>query len=100
METWEFYQEQLDHYREELENDNYDVEQDVVDLEENLKREIEMSFEENDAPYRKVLKAVKALKREFDFYDQEGELDMMFPDRHDDDFDEDSMSYDSVFGDD
>jgi hypothetical protein len=25
-------------------------------------------------------------------------LDMMFPDRHDDDFDEDSMSYDSVFG--
>lgn len=25
-------------------------------------------------------------------------LDMMFPDRHDEDFDEDSMSYDSVFG--
>lgn len=33
-------------------------------------------------------------------YDEEGELDMMFPDRHDDNFDEDSMSWDSVFGDD
>lgn len=31
-------------------------------------------------------------------YDPEAELDIMFPDRHDDDFDEDSMSYDSVFG--
>ncbi|WP_313032027.1 hypothetical protein [Soonwooa sp.] len=35
-----------------------------------------------------------------DGYDEESELDMMFPDRHDDDFDEDSMSWDSVFGDD
>ena len=98
METWEFYQEQLDRFREELENDNYDVQQDVVDLEENLQREIEMSFEEEDAaPYRKVLKVLKALKREFDFYDEEGELDMMFPDRHDEDFDEDSMN---IFGND
>ena len=98
METWEFYQEQLDRFREELENDNYEVEQDVVDLEENLQREIEMSFEEEDAePYRKVLKDLKALKREFDFYDQEGELDMMFPNRHDEGFDEDSMN---IFGND
>lgn len=50
-------------------------------------------FEEKDeAPYRKVLKALKALKIEFEFYDQEGELDMMLSDRHDDDFDEDSMN--------
>jgi hypothetical protein len=31
-------------------------------------------------------------------FDPEEELDRMFPDRHDEDFDEDSMSYDSVFG--
>lgn len=98
METWEFYQEKLGHYREELENGNHDVEQDVVDLEEKLERDIEMCFEEKDAaPYKKVLKALKALKIEFEFYDQEGELDMMFPDRHDDDFDEDSMN---IFGND
>lgn len=33
-------------------------------------------------------------------FDPEAELDYMFPNRHDDDFDEDSMSYDSVFGED
>jgi len=33
-------------------------------------------------------------------YDEDAELDMMFPNRHDENFDEDSMSYDSVFGDD
>ena len=38
------------------------------------------------------------IKKENDFYDKETELDYMFPDRHDSDFDEDSMSYDSVFG--
>lgn len=31
---------------------------------------------------------------------EEDTLDDMFPDRHDPDFDEDSMSHDSVFGDD
>ena len=43
---------------------------------------------------------VERQKKEFDFYDEEATLDMMFPNRHDDDFDEDDMSYDSVFGDD
>ena len=98
METWEFYQEQLDQYREALENDNYEIEQDVVDLEMKLEEEIQQCFEEEDAePYKKVLRELKALKREFDFYDEEGELDMMFPNRHDEDFDEDSMN---VFGND
>lgn len=41
---------------------------------------------------------IKNLKGENDFYDEDAEIDTMFPNRHDDDFDEDSMSYDSVFG--
>ena len=47
---------------------------------------------------QRLQKKVTQIKRDNDFYDQEAELDMMFPNRHDDDFDEDSMSYDSVFG--
>ena len=31
-------------------------------------------------------------------FDPEKELDIMFPNRHDEDFDEDSMNYDSIFG--
>lgn len=101
MEPCEYYKNLLDQYRDQLENGNQDVEQDVVDLQENLEREIDMIPDDRDSSnYRKVLKELKAMKREFDFYDQEGELDMMFPDRHDDDLDEDSMNYDSVFGDD
>ena len=45
-------------------------------------------------------KAVRKVKIERFIYDEEIELDLIFPDRHDPDFDEDSMSYDSVFGDD
>ena len=43
---------------------------------------------------------ILGIKKDNDFYDPEENLDMMFPDRYDDDFDEDSMSYDSAFGDD
>jgi hypothetical protein len=49
---------------------------------------------------KKLQKKLSIIKSENDFYDEETELDMMFPDRHDDDFDEDSRSYDSTFGDD
>ncbi|MGB3103669.1 hypothetical protein [Sphingobacterium siyangense] len=35
---------------------------------------------------------------EKDIEDQDGELDMMFPNRYDDDFDEDSINGDSIFG--
>ncbi|MCB9426629.1 MAG: hypothetical protein H6584_06330 [Flavobacteriales bacterium] len=45
-----------------------------------------------------IIKEIQRIKREHDFFDSEAELDMMFPERHDDDFDEDSMSYDSLFG--
>lgn len=101
MQTPEFYHEELDRFREELENENYDVQQEVLDMEIQIHSEIEQLYPQEDfEPYEKVLREVKALKGEFDFYDEEGELDMMFPDRHDDDFDEDSMSASSFFGDD
>ena len=101
MDAPEFYQEELDRIREELENENYDVEQDVLDLEMQLNEEIQLRYDaEEAAPYEKVLRELKTLKEEFNFYDEEGELVMMFPDRHDDDFDEDRMSASSFFGDD
>lgn len=49
---------------------------------------------------QKLENKIKTIKREHDFFDAEIELDFMFPDKHSDDFDEDSMSYDSIFGDD
>lgn len=49
---------------------------------------------------KKLQKQIKSFKKEWDFYDPDAELDSMFPNRYDDDFDEDSMSFDSVFGDD
>lgn len=93
MENYKNYKEQLGKFREELENGNYDIEQDVIDLQSKIEDAIEESFDDDEAsPYIKLLKELKAVKKEFDFYDEEGELDMMFPNRHDDDFDEDSMN--------
>ncbi len=93
MENWQNYKEQLDKFKEQLENGNYDVERDVVELQRRIEDAIEQCFDDKAAiPYRKILKELEVVKREFDFYDEEGELDMMFPDRHDDDFDQDSMN--------
>jgi uncharacterized protein (UPF0335 family) len=41
---------------------------------------------------RTVSQKLKQIRKEYDFYDEEAELDMMFPNRHDEDFDEDSYS--------
>lgn len=98
-EKFEQLKERLEHYHNELESGNYDVEQDIVDLESEIQDEITNCFDEKqENKYDKLLQKIKSIKREYDFYDAERELDMMFPNRHDDDFDEDSMSYDSVFG--
>ncbi len=83
--------------QEELENDNLDVEQDVFDLEEKVKESIEFAHGNELLNMKMLLKNIKSFKIEFDLYDEEGELDMMFPDRHDENFDNDSMNPDSVF---
>jgi hypothetical protein len=83
--------------QEELENDNLDVEQDVFDLEEKVKESIEFAHGYDLLNMKMLLINIKSLKKEFDLYDEEGESDMMFPNRHDENFDNDSMNPDNVF---
>lgn len=93
MKNREIYKEQLDKLREELENGNYDAEQAVNDLQEKIEIALEESFSNGDkSSYEELIKEIEAMKKEFDFYDREGELDMMFPNRYDDDFDDESMN--------
>ncbi len=90
-----------------LEKDDFDFndfQSKVCDIEREVVDAIEMGEAmgtrgETPIPkLRGLLKLIKQIKVDYDFYDEEGELDMMFPNRHDEDFDEDSMSYESVFG--
>lgn len=86
--------------KEAIENGD-DDEQIVYDFETKLQEAYGYGFEENEVyQLEKLQKQVKAYKRQNGFYDEETELDRMFPDRHEEGFDEDSMSWDSVFGDD
>lgn len=76
------------------------IENEVYELEEQI--EFHIKCEVNDYFYfklQKLSKRLKQIKVEYDFFDEENELDRMFPDRHDEDFDEDSI-YDIVFRDD
>lgn len=76
-----------------------DYEQFVLNLEKELYSEIE-SVQDIlflDSKYGKVLKElnglldeINTLKSENEFYDEKAALDMMFPNRYDDDFDEES----------
>jgi hypothetical protein len=85
---------------EELENNNFEVEEQLYDLEEQATDSLGFTYDREHAMIEQLLKKIKSAKLEYDLYDEEAELDNMFPDRHDDDFDEDSMSHDSVFGED
>ena len=107
-----------------LENE---LEHEIHELEYEINMYLEMNIPNNDvidfSNYEKVLKTLDSqdkqlktlLKRVdvvkrgvcmnkygYETYEDcyEDTMDYMFPNRHDDDFDEDSMSYDSVFGDD
>jgi DNA repair ATPase RecN len=99
MKNIEKLNEEYERLHEALKNDDPEATQGVFDLEQEVEQAMDFSLEESQQQLQGLLKRIKALKREFDFYDEEAELDRMFPDRHDDDFDEDSMSYESVFGD-
>lgn len=89
--------ERLEHYRNELENENYDAEQDVVDLELEVTEMMHQFDYQNDFDFKgkpreydalkAILQDIKKLKREFDFYDEQGEWDMMFPNGDEEDFD-------------
>lgn len=79
------------------ESDINELEEKIIDLENSVQEYYEANFE-NNTYIKSLLNAIKSFKKENDFYNSEAELDRMFPDRHDEDFDEDSMSFDSVFG--
>lgn len=76
------------------------LQSDVYELESDVDNYLDISQEFELSQLQKLKKRILHIKKENYFFDAEGELDTMFPNRHDDDFDEDSMSYDSVFGDD
>jgi len=92
---------------EEIENEAEELDQDTLEekiyaLEEQLSSDRDYFLRDFDSPefnaFEKLQKRIKRFKKANDFYDEEATLDMMFPNRHDDDFDEDSMNYDSIFG--
>ena len=76
------------------------LESEVYELESEIDNYLDIAQESQLSQLQKLKKRILLIKKENDFYDAEGELEMMFPNRYDNDFDEDSMSYDSVFGDD
>lgn len=90
----------LQEYRNELEDGNCGIEDKVYDLEAELDQLLDQYSYQADFEYTRstaeldLLKSIKKdlleMKAEFDFYDEETELNMMFPNRDDDDFDEDS----------
>ncbi len=78
--------------------DTNELEEIVYKLEEEISEEIGSGIPNEENTLRDLLKKIARFKKENAFYNAEAELDRMFPIRNDDDFDEDSMSYDSVFG--
>lgn len=89
----------LDELEEQIDEiDVNDLEEKVYQLENEINIQKQNCFDGEFAAFDKLSKRVNQIKKENDFYDEETELDYMFPDRHDPDFDEDSISYDSVFG--
>lgn len=80
----------------EEDTDNQDQ---IYDFEEELNIALEIAVTNNEIAALKNLKTeLQDFKDEHNFFDQEAELDMMFPNRHEEGFDDDDMSYDSVFG--
>ena len=92
MNEIEKFEQELEKLYAELETGNFDAEEKVLELEEQLKLRVDYAHSTDEKRIKTLLQKIEEMKKEFDFYDQEGELDMMFPDRHDDDFDEDSMN--------
>jgi hypothetical protein len=80
------------------EMDVNELEDKVYTLEEDIREELEICLPSEEKDLQNLLNKIVSFKKENDFYDADAELNRMFPDRNDDDFDEDSTSYDSVFG--
>ena len=74
------------------------LEERISDLEREIYEKLEVSRFNEELQLQSLLKKIDLFKEENDFYDADSELDGMFPDRHDDDFDEDSTYFESTFG--
>lgn len=98
MDTYIKLNEEFERLYIELENDNIDVEEEMIQLQEKVRDELENIRGEENIKLRNLFREIKKAKKEFDFFELDNELDNMFPNRNDSDFDEDSMSYESVFG--
>ncbi len=105
--------EELEHKLLELERkyENSEIEEDIIDsslldLLNDLNFHAEACLEGEEELFSNLIERTSNLiENNNTNYDEEevdieDVYDMMFPDRHEEDFDEDSMSYDSVFGDD
>lgn len=94
------YYNRLQELRKQLDEYDNDAEEKVLDIQNELYQNFDKSFMRHGEYqlYNKIIKEIEHIKKEYNFYDPEAELDWMFPNRYDDDFDEDSMSWDSVFG--
>lgn len=99
MNTFNELNEEFNRIYEELQNDNFEAEEEMIQLEEKVREAIEYTHGVENKSLNGLMSEIKSAKKEFDFFDADAELDNMFPNRYDDDFDEDSMSYDSVIGD-
>jgi hypothetical protein len=77
---------------EELDNENYEVDQEIFDLEDEIKEALEYTTDEEYENLLELVDELKSTKREYGFYVEEDELDNMFPNRHDEDFDQDDIN--------
>lgn len=85
----------LDLIEEQVQDGIYDdFEEKVTEIEEQVMELKRRAFEPAEIKIiDKLIKRVNDLKKEGYFYDEEAELDRMFPERHEPDFDQDSMLF-------
>jgi len=79
----------LDLIEGQVENGDFeDFEENVLEVEEQVMELEEQAFEDTEiALVNSLINRIKELKKEGDFYDEKAELDRMFPNGQDPDFD-------------
>ena len=81
---------QIDQLEEKIDGlEVWEYQDEVYTLEEKVNSLLQDCFEDEFDACKKLAERIDRIKKENDFYDPEAELDRMFPNRHEDDFDED-----------
>jgi hypothetical protein len=100
MTTFEMIKQELEELEAEIDTMEIEqMEEEVYRIERQINDFKSDADEEDWDNWDSLSERITRIKEENNFFDSEAELDRMFPDRHEPGFDEDSMSYDSVFGD-